>query len=395
MNLMIYPDSERLWTLLFTNTPEPEDVLRWTSQKFVFSESIPVVLQQVHGGPCGVLAPVQAFIVKELLFGVGTVVSSPDTLKTVSPADMQDILLGVLIGIMSKALLTVDAPLLFVRLVADRKFEIVKDFTIAEMTVLDYLASVVVSRGIETVQADMDDIENPFIGRFGHCSQEVLNLMLFGRATSNVFDLEQPMGDTGLILRGVPADVPIEVGLLSELEALRYVTVGSKFKHPVYPIWIIGTTTHYTVLFGFDPTATELEAVDPVRALVSSRMAPLQFDDGLMMADRLEELVSSLGLSDHVASARATVVQEGIVLLDDVIRWAGPILISDPSFMTPQTRKPAERLDLFLINTQIPQELFRVSVSKTGVESPTDLGGNLGAILKTRWPRAIVSVTPF
>jgi hypothetical protein len=46
-----------------------------------------------------------------------------------------------------------------------------------------------------------------------------MNLLLAGRAVSQVFDGVKPLGDTGLVLRGI--DAPTEVGFLSFHEALR------------------------------------------------------------------------------------------------------------------------------------------------------------------------------
>jgi hypothetical protein len=38
------------------------------------------------------------------------------------------------------------------------------------------------------------------------------------------------------------------VGLFSELEALRYVEVGSRFKTPLAPLWVVASQTHYSLL---------------------------------------------------------------------------------------------------------------------------------------------------
>ena len=38
------------------------------------------------------------------------------------------------------------------------------------------------------------------IGQFGHCNQDLVNLLLTGRATSNVMDGEVPLGDSGNII---------------------------------------------------------------------------------------------------------------------------------------------------------------------------------------------------
>ena len=89
--------------------------------------------------------------------------------------------------------------------------------------VLLFLASVVLTRGVAGCRGDMDDPTAPLIGQFGHCGQELVNLLLTGRATSNVFDGAVPMGDGGLTLRGVARRSG--VGYLTHLEALRYCQV--------------------------------------------------------------------------------------------------------------------------------------------------------------------------
>ena len=89
--------------------------------------------------------------------------------------------------------------------------------------VLLFMLSVILTRSAAELQGDMDDLMQPLIGQFGHCSQELLNLLLSGAATSNVFDGSVPMGDTGLTLRGIPKRSA--VGYLTHLEALRYCQV--------------------------------------------------------------------------------------------------------------------------------------------------------------------------
>jgi hypothetical protein len=74
------------------------------------------------------------------------------------------------------------------------------------------------------------------IGQFGHCNQDMLNLLLTGQATSNVIDGELQLGDSGLRVRGVARRNP--VGYLTHLEALRYcqVTVPAYCTYCVYRI---------------------------------------------------------------------------------------------------------------------------------------------------------------
>jgi hypothetical protein len=47
------------------------------------------------------------------------------------------------------------------------------------------------------------------------------------------------------------------IGYLTQLEALRYLTVGSYYKIPELPIWVIGSQSHFTVLFSMQPEVNE------------------------------------------------------------------------------------------------------------------------------------------
>ena len=45
------------------------------------------------------------------------------------------------------------------------------------------------------------------------------------------------------------------VGYLSILESLRYCEVGDYYKSPLFPIWVVGSTSHFSVLFGDEVSA--------------------------------------------------------------------------------------------------------------------------------------------
>ena len=64
----------------------------------------------------------------------------------------------------------------------------------------------------------MDDFTQPLVQRFGHCSQELVNLVICGQAVSNVFDGDKDVG--GLKVKGIPQTY--DIGYLTLLEALRY-----------------------------------------------------------------------------------------------------------------------------------------------------------------------------
>ena len=73
----------------------------------------------------------------------------------------------------------------------------------------------------------------------------MVNLMLTGKAVTNAFDDVVHMGDT--TLQGVGERS--EIGLLSLFEHYQSCAVGENLKTPLFPIWIVCSESHYTVLF--------------------------------------------------------------------------------------------------------------------------------------------------
>ncbi|CAM9459860.1 unnamed protein product, partial [Ascophyllum nodosum] len=131
--------------------------------------------------------------------------------------------------------------------------------------------SCLLSRGIHLVRDDMDNNfgePGPLVDRHGYASQELVNLLLLGRAHSNVFDgqrvidgegdrAKRPAHDEGLrennecvVLTGVPTRG--RVGFLTLFEAYKYVEVGNNFKTPEAPVWVVCSESHYSVLFSTD-----------------------------------------------------------------------------------------------------------------------------------------------
>ncbi len=109
-----------------------------------------------------------------------------------------------------------------------------------------FLYSIILTKGISNIINEMDNQENNVIGLHGHCTQELVNLFLTGKASSNTFDGENDIGD-GCILRGVTEQS--EFGFLTIFEHYRYMTVGKNLKSPKYPIWIICKEYHYSLVF--------------------------------------------------------------------------------------------------------------------------------------------------
>lgn len=76
-----------------------------------------------------------------------------------------------------------------------------------------------------------------------------MNLLLCGEAVPNVFDGRMDLGG-GMFLKGISRHV--EVGFLTLLESLNFCKVGQYLKCPNWPIWVVGSESHYTVLFALD-----------------------------------------------------------------------------------------------------------------------------------------------
>merc|ERR1712060_647261 len=254
-----------------------------------------------------------------------------------------------------------------------------------------------------TVREDMDDPQTPLIGRYGHCSQELVTLMLIGEATSNVFDGSRWLGDdpsSGFLVKGLDGDrigVP-PVGFLSELEPMRYLCVGMLYKNPEYPIWVLGSPTHYTLVFSARRSDSQLSEEAQFEQKAKKVFADNAFDEGgLAMATNLGKMLESLGISkDHLSQAESELVHEEVILWDDFRSWA----CRQFGFSDGPTRGETAltKLKLFLYDGQDPPgpQLRSVLLEVNDIDPLLAGGGSDGdafaATLHTRWPNAVVVV---
>jgi len=462
--------------LLFGDRPEVPDVERWLNIGFQFSP-LPGTewgLWQRHGGPCGIFAPVQAFMIKQLLFGgsgrsstesqndsqnkerplatlsaheqdaraptlafaLASIIfhaapsSSYDVCKVMTPSeesasaqaagDMETegtssrgAAAAAAGGIVATAVSATmgercTMPVAVCRVsriseVQQLLEEGVDTWLSGPCGVLSFLCSVLQSRSLDLVRQDMDDPEAPLIGRFGHCSQELVNLMLIGEATSNVFDGSRWLGDdpsSGLLVKGVDGDrigVP-PIGFLSELEPMRYLSVGALYKHPEYPIWVLGSPTHYTLLFSTRQSDSQLSEEAHVEQHLKKVFCENAFDDGgLAMAANLGKMLASLGIgADRMPEAEKELVQEDVILWDDFRRWANKQFgVGDG---TSSAETACNKLTLFMYDGQDPPgpTLNSVGLELSDIDPALAGGGSEGdafrATLHTRWPNAAVSI---
>ncbi|PIM97381.1 hypothetical protein CDL12_30149 [Handroanthus impetiginosus] len=125
----------------------------------------------------------------------------------------------------------------------------------SRMGALLFLISALLSRGLDNVQEDRDDPSQPLVtAPFGHASQEIVNLLLSGSAVANVFDGRMDLG-SGMFVKGI--STAVEVGFLTLLEFLNFCKVGQYLKCPRWPIWVVGSESHYSVLFALDTRVQE------------------------------------------------------------------------------------------------------------------------------------------
>ena len=121
------------------------------------------------------------------------------------------------------------------------------------------------------------------------------------------------------------------VGYLTQLEALRYCQVGGYYKSPQFPIWVVGSTSHFTVLFG---DASSLQETESDKLLEKCRRAFKQVEgadeNGFIPVDQLSKVLDSLelNLGERVSTlaAHLEVSGAGIILWDDFWKAASRLL---------------------------------------------------------------------
>eukprot|EP00762_Andalucia_godoyi_P008371 ANDGO_07355.mRNA.1 Protein FAM188A homolog len=240
----------------------------WTHQKLTeFVKPVGSIgnwaINQEEGGPCGILAAVQAFVLRELLFG-----SKRTQLTKVSAADARKALVSALAFILdqiresslSSSFHVVQgrgADFAAYSVFSFSSLKDVVDFLAAapDIWALEFLLSMILTRGGPDVikKEDFDDPGATLIGSHSYGTQELVNLVLFGRAHSQVFDGQDD--SHGIMLRGCP--IRSEIGFLTLLEYYQNVQVGSNLKNPKLPIWVICSESHYSVCWSHSAKSAE------------------------------------------------------------------------------------------------------------------------------------------
>lgn len=334
----------RIRRLVISNLPE-EDIRRWYLQGFRFCSSPPFGLRQGQGGPCGILAVVQA----EILIGILYNSNHPDgtsALPQVSTSDLHRILATAFVNILFRASYTSTVKIVdtksdlgfngsFRNLLVyefDSKISLysyllenIADFEATTGCML-FLLSLLCTRSPDVITNDMDDPNGTLIGQFGHCNQELMNLLLTGRATSNVFDGSLAMGDSGLSCNGTQSQA--DIGYLSYLEALRYVQVGRNYKVPRHPVWVIGSSSHFSVIFS---TVRKVNTETSEELLLEQARSAFKSVDseesGFILTDKLPLVLETIGAMKFLSQANSVSRLSAFLQIDsggggNIILWS-------------------------------------------------------------------------
>ncbi|XP_054427308.1 probable ubiquitin carboxyl-terminal hydrolase MINDY-4 [Pteronotus mesoamericanus] len=297
----------------------------WKLQSFSFNDtdSLKYGIVQNKGGPCGVLAAVQGCVLQKLLFEGD---SRADRARQLQPSNahrthclalaIADILWraggreravvtlasgtqqfiptgkykadGVLETLMLHTLTCYEELVAFLQ-------QSIHQFEVGPFGCILLTLSATLSRSTELVRQDFDVPTGHLIGAHSYCTQELVNLLLTGRAVSNVFNdvVELDSGDGNVtLLKGIAARS--DIGFLSLFEHYNVCQVGCFLKTPRFPIWVVCSESHFSVLFSLQP--------ELLRDWRTERLFDLYYYDGL--ANQQEQIRLTIDTTQTVPEDR-------------------------------------------------------------------------------------------
>ncbi|XP_070472254.1 probable ubiquitin carboxyl-terminal hydrolase MINDY-4 isoform X2 [Equus przewalskii] len=297
----------------------------WKLQSFSFSDaaSLKYGIVQNKGGPCGVLAAVQGCVLQKLLFEGD---SRADYARQLQPSNahrthclalaIADIVWraggheravvtlasgaqqfsptgkykadGVLETLILHSLTCYEELVTFLQ-------QSIHQFEAGPHGCVLLTVSAILSRSTELVRQDFDVPTSHLIGAHGYCTQELVNLLLTGKAVSNVFNdvIELDSGNGNItLLKGIAARS--DIGFLSLFEHYNVCQVGCFLKTPRFPIWVVCSESHFSVLFSLQP--------ELLRDWRTERLFDLYYYDGL--ANQQEQIRLTVDTTQTVPEDR-------------------------------------------------------------------------------------------
>jgi len=248
-----------------------EDFKNWIDQGFQIAQQVKfqVGIFQNKNGPCGLLAAVNALLIKQLVFGQPALLTEN---RTPTAEEVESNLLQSLATILcrtnsqatffqvvsridtSKAFSLISPDNLVIDIV--EKDQLIGFLTTHKAQFIDaggailFLYSLALCRGLDVLHNDLKVGSygtTLVVGDFGLCTQALVNLCTIGQALPGI--------DDEIMDR---YDGKIEIGMLTFEEvdnmtfASGYSVLADNLKHPQYPIWILHGGDHYTTFFSFD-----------------------------------------------------------------------------------------------------------------------------------------------
>ncbi|XP_042864216.1 uncharacterized protein LOC122248334 [Penaeus japonicus] len=277
---------------ILTGSPANTMPMEWMQQNFKqnANPNLSYGLVQNKGGPCGVLACVQAYMMKCLIFGTPVSPStSPVSPLRPSQREWSWALASAITEILwkageeKKAILALPGSFPHFAEHGVGRYSndgVTENLNIHEFVVQSdlydavnrhmsvftaetgsgcviLLYSLLLTRGLENVESDKDAGGGQLLNAHGYSSQEIVNLLLTGKASTNTFNGDQILGSNSedkVVLKGIYHRS--DIGLLSLFEHYDCYKVGSHLKTPQYPIWVVCCESHYSVLFSRDTAVT-------------------------------------------------------------------------------------------------------------------------------------------
>jgi hypothetical protein len=232
----------------------------------------------------------------------------------------------------------------------------------------------------------------------GHGEQSLLNLFLFGVATSNVFDGIRDLG--GLIMTGL--EERSQIGFLSLHEAYKSLEVGDNLKKSVYPIWVLSSETHFTVLWTDGPklSETELEASLKRQKLKQNLLQFEQDGGGFFKAEMLPSVMATCELmndEDYIEFVKTELDSDelGIIMINKFLEYFGDE-DSDSSQNVPQSCS----FEIYHYNGRVQSNFKEQVVFRKGKAQVVDYmdtgfaSNNLEQILQTKWKNIMMEWDP-
>ncbi|KAL0239181.1 hypothetical protein PCE1_004872 [Barthelona sp. PCE] len=112
--------------------------------------------------------------------------------------------------------------------------------------VVSFVLSMLLSRGISQINTDLGfQAEDPLIAKWGQASQPLINLVLSGRAAVDVCNGDRNLD--GLTFSGITEYN--DIGFFSDYDFFNHQRIGTYLKNPLNKIWIVLSEAHITVFY--------------------------------------------------------------------------------------------------------------------------------------------------